>query len=619
MHIHTIIKHIMQLELLSPAKNYDQGVAAINHGADAVYIGAPSFGARSAATNTIEDISRLINYAHLYHSKVFATVNTLLFDNELDDAVRLCHQLYNVGCDALIIQDFGLLECDLPPIELHASTQTHNATVERVKFMEQVGFKRVVLARETSLEQMKSIRQQTNVELEAFVHGALCVCYSGQCYLSQYLNDRSGNRGCCTQPCRSTYNLYNAAGKRLRHDEHLLSLKDFNASQKLASMIDAGITSFKIEGRLKDISYVKNITAYYRQLLDQLMDHRNNLQQASSGHCMFFFSPDPEKTFNRGFNDYFLQHRQPMASLATQKSIGKPVGQVKQNDGRSIIVDSKDVDITFHTGDGLCFFNEKQQLEGFLVNHVEGNSLIPNHPIEIKNGTPLWRNNDYVFEKLLQGESAKRKIPITLILSETTNGFSLQASDPDGITATASILCEKNIARNPEKAQIESSLSKLGDSIYEASSIQNLCSQPYFIPSSLLNQLRRKATEALNEQRLNAFHPTPKPPLRNDTPYFETIIDYRANIINEKSAAFYGHHGVTHYEYGLEKTHNYTGKALMTTKYCLRYELGQCLQKKRNPAVDKDYQGPLYLENNGNHFALEFDCRNCQMHIVCEK
>ena len=310
------------LELLSPAKNYEQGREAINHGADAVYIGAPAFGARVAAGNTVEDIERLARYAHLYHARVFVTVNTLLFDNEIDDAVRLLHQLYNAGADAAIIQDLGLLECDLPPIELHASTQTHNAALPRIQFLEKTGFSRVILARETSLEQMQEIRRHTSVDLETFIQGALCVSYSGQCYLSQYLNNRSGNRGCCSQPCRSAYDLCDSHGNILRKDQHLLSLKDFSAANRLLDMINAGITSFKIEGRLKDMSYVKNVTAYYRQLLDSIMEGKPDLTPASSGSCRFFFTPDLEKTFNRGFTDYFLRQRQPMATLTSQKSMG---------------------------------------------------------------------------------------------------------------------------------------------------------------------------------------------------------------------------------------------------------------------------------------------------------
>lgn len=604
----------MQLELLSPAKNYEQGVAAINHGADALYIGAPAFGARSAATNSIEDIERLVKYAHLFRSKIFVTVNTLLFDNEIESAVKMIHKLYNAGCDALIIQDLGLLECDLPPIALHASTQTHNATLERVKFMEQVGFQRVILARETSLEQMQAIRKETSIELEAFVQGALCVSYSGQCYMSQYLNDRSGNRGCCGQPCRSSYDLYNEQGKLLRRDEHLLSLKDFNASQQLESMIDAGITSFKIEGRLKDISYVKNVTAYYRQMLDNIMLQRTDSQPASSGHCTYYFTPDLEKTFNRGFTDYFLQKRQPMASLATQKSLGKEVGKVKQLDKKSITVDTKD--LLFTAGDGLCFYNSDGQLEGFLVNHVQGNTIVPNRMPDIKVGETLWRNNDFAFEKQLQGKSAIRKIDVTFILAETSDGFQLQVTDSDNISAIAEICCEKTPARNPEKAQIQPQLSKLGETPFQAVTIENHCTKPYFIPTSQLNELRRNAIEQLTQRRQEVFASKPVTFTPNTIPYFENHLDYRANILNHKTEQFYRRHGVCQLEYGLEKTHEYDGKALMTTKYCLRYELKQCLMKKNNHTIAPDYQGNLYLQNNHNRFLLQFDCKNCLMKIL---
>ena len=344
----------MKYELLSPAKNLEFGREAINHGADTLYIGAPAFGARAAATNTIDDIDAHVRYAHLYGAKVFATVNTLLYDNELKDAVGMIRQLYNVGVDALIIQDLGLLNCNLPPIELHASTQCHNASVERIKFMESAGLKRVILARETSLEQMRAIREATHVDLKAFVHGALCVSYSGQCYMSQYLNGRSGNRGCCSQPCRSAYDLYDAQGRLLQKDKHLLSLKDFSAAQQLQAMVDAGITSFKIEGRLKDLDYVKNTTAYYRQLLDNIMEGNPACRPASSGSCRFFFTPDLEKTFNRGFTDYFLRQRQPMANFATQKSLGKRIGKVASLGRDTITLATSE---TFTPGDGLCFFN----------------------------------------------------------------------------------------------------------------------------------------------------------------------------------------------------------------------------------------------------------------------
>lgn len=605
------------LELLAPAKNLEQGREAINHGADAVYIGAPAFGARVAAGNSIEEIEQLARYAHLYHAKVFATVNTLLFDEEVEAAVKLIHQLYNAGVDAAIIQDLGLLECDLPPIELHASTQTHNASVERVKFMEKVGFSRVILARETSLEQMRKIRRETSVDLEAFVQGALCVSYSGQCYMSQYLNERSGNRGCCAQPCRSAYDLYDEHGNLLRKSEHLLSLKDFSAAQHLREMIDAGITSFKIEGRLKDMSYVKNVTAYYRRLLDDIMALDGSLAPASSGHCEFYFMPDIEKTFNRGFTDYFLNERASMATLSTQKSIGKRLGKVTKIEGNRITLKTSEV---LTSGDGLCFFTPKGELEGFFVNQVQGSMFQPNRmPQSLAVGTMLWRNNDQAFEKQLQGNSAQRKIAVAITLSEADEGFVMTLADEDGCEASATIACGKELAQNSERAleNIDRQCRKLGDTPFFASEVCYDCEQPYFMPAAVLNDLRRKAVAALEESRIAAHLSQRGKRLQGDdsAPYFETKLDYRANVLNKNAEQFYRRHGVEEIAYGLEKTHDYKDKALMTTKYCLRYELGVCLcgkGKAKSPGLPS---GPLFLRNNKNYFRLECDCKECLMRI----
>ena len=604
------------LELLAPAKNVEQGIAAINHGADAVYIGAPLFGARVAAGNTVDDIEQLVNYAHLFHSKVFATVNTLLYDNELEEARQLINQLYNIGVDALIIQDMGLLEMELPPIALHASTQVHNYDIERIKFMEQVGFRRIILARETSLEQMQIIRKNTSVELEAFVQGALCVCFSGQCYLSQYLNERSGNRGCCGQPCRSSYDLYNEQGQLLRRQEHLLSLKDFNASQHIASMIDAGICSFKIEGRLKDLSYVKNTTAYYRQLLDKLMHGKEDLRPASDGVTRLFFTPDLSRTFNRGFTDYFLENRKAMASIATQKSIGKRLGKVTKVEKGRITIDTQE---EMTAGDGLCFLNTRNEMDGFLVNHVVSNTIVPNRmPENLLPGTELWRNNDFAFEKQMQGKTAERKIEVSIILSDSPNGISLLMSDEQGHQATVAVDCQKEAARDAAKAdeQIVRQLSKTGNSPFVVKSIQIQLAEHYFLPASLLNELRRQAVAQLSDTRTMANRPQPVHLEKNDIPYPTDSLDYRANIVNRLSRQFYERHGVTTTENGLETSHDYDNKALMTTKYCLRYELKQCLLHKNNKTVDPDYQGTLYLRNNKNYFRLSFDCKRCEMQII---
>ncbi|MBQ6068545.1 MAG: U32 family peptidase [Bacteroidales bacterium] len=614
----------MKLELLSPAKNLEQGREAIKHGADAVYIGAPAFGARTAAGNSIADIEALARYAHLYHAKVFATVNTLLFDDEIEDAVKMLHQLYNAGVDAAIIQDLGLLECDLPPIELHASTQTHNASIERIQFLEQVGFSRIILARETSLQQMAKIRQHTHAELEAFVQGALCVSYSGQCYLSQYINDRSGNRGCCSQPCRSAYNLYNEKGTLLRQDKHLLSLKDFSAAKYLRQMVEAGITSFKIEGRLKGLDYVKNVTAYYRQLLDQLIEGSNHTP-SSSGRCKFYFVPDLEKTFNRGFTDYFLVNRQPMATLSTQKSIGKRLGKVTRLDRKSITLDSHEV---LTPGDGLCFINSQGQWEGFLVNRVDSNTIYPNRmPNTITVGTILWRNNDHAFEHLLQGDSATRKIDLLMKLSETVNGIQLQMVDSDGCQSSVAVACAKELSLNPTKAteQTKRQLEKLGDSVFNAIKIDIDFAQPLFLPASTINQIRRQAVAQLEETRIEQHlanrgkSPTQTERKANTTTYYDKTVDYRANIINEHCRQFYLRHGAEIKEYGLEKTHDYKDKALMTARYCIRYELGCCLRidyRKWRVPNPEAYKGHLYLRNGGNCFSLQFDCNNCQMSVL---
>ena len=613
----------MKLELLSPAKNLEFGREAINHGADALYIGAPAFGARAAATNTLEDIEALVQYAHLYGSKVFVTVNTLLFDNEIDDAVKMIHQLYNIGVDALLIQDMGLLECDLPPIELHASTQCHNASVERIKFLEQAGLRRVVLARETSLEQMHEIRQATKMDLEAFVHGALCVSYSGQCYMSLYLNSRSGNRGCCSQPCRSTYDLYNGDGKLLIKERHLLSLRDFNASQQLRSMIDAGITSFKIEGRLKDLSYVKNITAYYRQLLDNFLNgnfplstFHFPLSKSSSGSCTYTFTPDPERTFNRGYTDYFLRERQPMASFATQKSIGKKIGEVTSIGSYTLSISGTE---PFANGDGLCYLNADGKMQGFLVNDVQGRTVTPNHMPDIKVGATIWRNNDQAFEKQLQGRTAERKIGVEMLFCVSRRGFSLDIKDEDGVSVVQHMAAEHAESNKPlhNSNNIVKQLSKLGNTPFVATKISDVTEGRYFITAGTLNELRRKAVELLKEYRLKHFHPEDRVRHDQNQPYPVAELDYRANVINDKAESFYKHHGVNEIERGLEQTGDYDGKALMTTKYCLRYELGCCLQGKNTfaPKADIRPSDTLVLRNNDRRFRLEFDCQQCLMKI----
>ncbi len=603
----------MKLELLSPAKNLQYGIEAVNHGADALYIGAPSYGARQAATNTIEDISRLVRYAHLFGAKVFATVNTLLFDDEMEPAVAMIRQLYNEGVDALIVQDMGLLECDLPPIALHASTQCHNSTPERVKFMESVGMRRVILARETSLEQIKAIREATSVEIESFVHGALCVSYSGQCYISQYVSNRSGNRGACTQPCRSRYDLVAADGRTLVKDRHLLSLKDFNASQHLVSMIDAGVSSFKIEGRLKDLSYVKNITAYYRSLLDSVMEGR---ERASSGKCTFYFTPDPERTFNRGFTDYFLCHRQPMASIDTQKSRGKKIGTVLQVEKNALKIKTSEQIVS---GDGLCWFDEDNRLQGFLVNEVHGSTVVPNRMPEIHKGAILWRNNDHQFEQQLQGRTAERRVGVRLGFAATSQGFCLSATDEDGIEISHAVEAEHIPSDNPGRMSelVVKQLSKLGGTPFEAMQVDDNTRGQWFLTIGMLNEMRRTLGSMLENERTAHFRPADVTTLPTSSPFPSQVVDYRANVVNRKAEQFYQRHGASVAERGLEQTAQFEGHALMTTKYCIRFELGccRCGKSQNRPRVNIGRDEELYLLNNGRRYRLEFDCRECLMRL----
>lgn len=633
--------HVKHLELLAPAKNLEQGEAAIAHGADAVYVGAPAFGARATAGNSLQDIEALVRYAHLYRAKVFAAVNTVLFDDELQEAATIIRALHGMGADALIVQDPGLLEMDLPPIELHASTQMHNLDPRRVAFLQQAGFRRIILPHELSIAQMRALHDACQANLEAFVQGALCVSYSGQCYMSQYITGNSGNRGRCNQPCRASYDLYNEQGKMLQHKRHLLSLKDLSAASHLKEMIEAGITSFKIEGRLKDLSYVKNTTAYYRQLIDRITEEKNISrkedeeiwQRASSGRCRFYFVPDPERTFNRTFTDYFLTARQPMATLTTAKAIGKKIGTVARKGRDTITLYTTE---TLTPGDGLCFFNNVGELEGLQVNHATGNTFTPNHLPETAPGTAMWRSNDFAFEKQLQGKTAERKIAVDMELNETPEGLVLRMTDEDDVTVAVETACRKDEARNADKAreQLQRQLQKLGDTAFVPRQLRLPARVP-FLPASRINELRREAVEKLTKKRTETFRPSDVHTHRNDAAYPCDTLDYRANVSNAKAEQFYKRHGIKKLEYGLEYSDRvlatspecestkkkrraalYDGKALMTTKYCLRYELGQCLRHKNNAEVGPDYQGTLILRNNKRLFRLTFNCQRCEMQIL---
>ncbi|MBO4575360.1 MAG: U32 family peptidase [Bacteroidales bacterium] len=634
-----------RIELLSPAKNLEVGLAAINHGADAVYIGGPGFGAREKAGNSIEDIAKLCDYAALFGAKVYVTLNTLLFDKELEQARRIAWDCYNAGVDALIVQDMALLEMDMPPIALHASTQCNNTTAEKVKFLEDVGFKQVVLARELSIDEIKDIRSKTTVPLEFFVHGALCVSYSGQCYLSHVIGRRSANRGACAQPCRLKWNLEDENGKVLIANRHLLSLRDMNNSKNLEELIDAGISSFKIEGRLKDADYVKNTTAYYRRAIDKIIERRSDLERASLGASMPSFEPNLEKSFSRGFTDYFLHGRQKgIDAPFTPKSMGEYIGEIKKIDGKRLTVKLKE-GVALHNGDGLCFLDENNELQGFNVNGVEGNVIlcskemsplptVGRHDVKQvvisseakRNGDPsearaftagekisLYRNFDIVWQKSVDTSNGNRKLAIKLELCETADGFKLSAVNEN---VSVCLQSQKDVAKNPEKAleTIRTKLSQWGDTKFTVSDIEIKFNDVYFIPASILGEMKRQLVVEL-EKSLIENHRAARPvETRHGTSlqmdYPANDLSYLANVTNALSRKFYENHGVTQIDDGLEKSMPQGEIVVMTTRHCIRYANGMCAKETGKPATS------LYISNEHGRFRLDFDCKNCRMKVV---
>lgn len=611
-----------KIELLSPAKNLEVGIAAINHGADAVYIGPSQFGARVAAGNSIEDIAKLVDYAHKYYARVYVTLNTILKDSELEQARLLVNDLYNIGVDALIVQDMALLQMDLPPIALHASTQCDTRTVEKVKFLEQCGFEQVVLARETSLATMRQMSEQTNVALEAFVHGALCVSYSGQCYLSEAMRGRSANRGACAQMCRLPYDLLDEDGNTLLHKKHLLSLKDFDASHHLHEMIDAGISCFKIEGRLKDINYVKNITSYYRRKFDAILEGSPR-RASSSGKTTLFFEPNPKKTFYRGATDYFLEGRKrDIWSFDTPKSLGEPIGKVKDIWRNAISMHNSQ--FTIHNGDGLCFLNKNGEFEGFRVNKVESGRLMPLNMPKIDKGTLVYRNLDVAFERILAGKTAERKIAIDIKVQALNNKLKIAITDSDNISTSFETEVSGELANNPDKMldTWRTQLSKLGGMIFEASQIDlSALDKPYFVPVSQIAEWRRQLVELHEINRSKAYKHSLIEIKPTAHKYVATELDYRANVYNSQAKAFYEQHGCIVNQPAFEQQHQPNAE-LMRTKHCIRYALGWC--KKNSQCIMHNVQlketkdmkhAVLYLQNGTDRFRLEFDCRNCEMII----
>lgn len=615
-----------KIELLAPAKNLECGIEAVNHGADAVYIGAPKFGARAAAVNSLEDIAALVAYAHLYNVRIYVTVNTILKEEELAETEKMIWELYRIGVDALIVQDMGITRLNLPPIPLHGSTQMDNRTPEKVRFLADAGFRQVVLARELSLQEIRRIHEACpETPLEVFVHGALCVSYSGQCYVSQACFGRSANRGECAQFCRLPFSLVDADGKTIVRDKHLLSLKDLNQSEVLEDLLDAGASSLKIEGRLKDVSYVKNVTAAYRSKLDAIFARRKEYVRASSGTCRFDFTPRLDKSFSRGFTHYFLQGRdREISSFDTPKSLGEEMGTMKEQRGNYLTVAGVK---PFHNGDGVCFLDEQGRLQGFRINRVDGNKLYPAGDVpRIKPRTRLFRNFDQEFERILARKSAERKIGVGWELTDTPSGFALTAADEDGNRITLSFPYPKELARTPQPENLRTQLGKLGNTPFEvmplggtdspsattAPAIAINLSQNWFIPASVIADWRRQAIDKLIAARrityrreLHVWKPT-------HHRFPATSLTYLGNVMNTAARSFYQAHGVASVEPAYEKQ-AVPEAVLMFCKHCLRYSMGWCPthQKGHSP-----YREPYYLVGtDGKRFRLTFDCKNCQMKV----
>ncbi|MFV0370421.1 MAG: peptidase U32 family protein [Azonexus sp.] len=609
------------LELLAPSKNAAFGMEAIRHGADAVYIGGPSFGARYGAGNSVAEIQQLCNYAHGFHARVFVALNTILRDSELEAARQLAWQLHAAGADALIIQDMGLLELDLPPIQLHASTQTDIRHPDKAGFLADVGLSQIVLARERSIPEIRAVAARTDVALEYFVHGALCVAFSGQCYISHAHTGRSANRGECSQACRLPYTLVDDKGKVISENQHLLSMTDNNQSANLLALIEAGVSSFKIEGRLKDLAYVKNITAHYRTLLDDIIAAHPEYRRASSGHSTFTFTPQPEKTFNRGYTDYFAGGRQDdIGAFDSPAFIGEAVGEVEEiGDGWIRIAG----DAAFHNGDGLCFHDTHGEVQGMRVNRVEigaeGRRLhLAQFPEDLSLGVTLFRNHDQLFERALEKDSAERLIAVKIEFSETPETFELSLCDEDGLCVTATLSKDERIgverAQNPAAARnkLEENLAKLGGTLFHAASVTLKLHDDWFFPVGRINALRREAVDLLLARRI-ARHPRPSRRAPSAAPaiYPQDELTYLGNVFNAKARAFYEKHGVRlideAYEAGAEKGM----VSLMITRHCLRHSFNLCPKEVKYLKPD-----PMTLMNGKEKLILKFDCQACEMHVV---
>ncbi len=621
-----------QLELLAPARNAEIGREAVLHGADAVYIGGPSFGARANAENSVQDIAALVQFAHRFGTRIFVTLNTILHDNELEPVRKLIHQFYDAGVDALIVQDMGLLELDLPPIQLHASTQCDIRTTAKAKFLSQAGFSQIVLARELTLKEIVAMRAAAPADttLEFFIHGALCVAFSGQCYISHAHTERSANRGDCTQACRLPYTLEDAQGRVVAYDKHLLSMKDNDQSANMRMLVDAGIRSFKIEGRYRDMGYVKNVTAHYRQILDGILAEQPELARSSAGHSTFAFQPDPEKTYNRSTTDYFVSGRKTdIGAFDAPTHVGQKLGTVTRLGPDWFELESN---ATLANGDGLTYMH-KRELRGMQANTAQHLGkvwrIVPNQKITeltgLVVGTEISRNRDHAWEQVLTKKSAERRIGVSIRFEETPDGFALIVTDETGICVTACVTHAKEIAQDAARTQasLRDSLAKLGNTIFvvaeAAQDITLALSQAWFVPASIINALRRDAIEKLEAARLASWQrPLPAVPVEPPAAYPEESLSYLANVYNVAARAFYSRHGVKLIAAAYE-AHEETGEVpVMITKHCLRFSFNLC------PKQAKGVQGvqgqvraePMTLINGTERITLKFDCKPCEMHVM---
>ena len=601
-----------KIELLAPARDASVAIEAIKCGADAVYIGADSHGARAAAGNTVEDIAEVVKFAHQYNARVYVTLNTIIYENEIGAVEKLVARLYDAGVDALIVQDMGVLRMNIPPIALHASTQCDTRDARKAVFLEKVGFSQIVLARELSLREINKIYQSVNVPLEVFVHGALCVSYSGDCQASCVAMGRSANRGECAQMCRLPYTLEDGNGKVLMENKHLLSLKDMNRSTYIKDMIEAGVSSFKIEGRLKDVGYVKNTVAYYRQAIDEVIaDNPDKYERASAGRSTYNFTPALEKSFNRGFTDYFLhKDNERIASIDTPKSQGEKVGKVKFVKGREVVAT---IEKPLNNGDGLGFFDENGVLTGFRLNRVEGNKLFPATSVNLKPGMALFRNKDKSWDDLLSADGVSRNIAVKMVLKTTVNGIAIDLYDERGNNVSLPLTVEYQEAKSPQEESRRRVLSKTGNTIYRVEEIEDNLGN-VFVPASVLTDLRRKALDLLDKVQITRYKTDKRIEEDKSASLPQgNVLTYHDNVANSLSREFYCEHGATHIESAIEVQGEIKDEmVVMNTRYCLRREMGCCL---KTPNAKK-WVGPLYLQSANNRFRLDFDCKECRMKVV---